>query len=287
MIVFAADLHIRATAPRKRIDDYLSAQWDKLRQILSICKKNHAPLVVAGDFFNSHENPDWLISQLLLILNREFPTVEIYSIAGQHDLPGNNMGNFEQSTLFTLYAAGRIRPSFETIDNFYLVDYGEPIPVAFGKDGILVCHTLVTQTPDEFPGADRATRFIAKNRGYKLIVVGDNHEHFVKQVGKTTLISPGSMMRMRSDQANHKPCVVLYDEETSEFEIVKLKIKPGKKVLNLEKDKPKERNFDFSAYVEQIKTGTKKVSFPRKLEAFMDQNKTSNSVKIKVWEALK
>jgi len=292
-IVFAADLHIRQSAPRKRIDDYLRAQWSKVSQILDLCQEKSAPLIVAGDFFHSDAPRHWLVRNVLYILNFEYPEVRVYSIAGQHDLPGNNASNWEDSPLGVLSAARRVHGSETARAHFQkigidFVDYGEDFPKN-SSSSILVCHRLVTAEKTDMKGASLARSFIQKNRGYELIVVGDNHESFEKKIGKTTLISPGSLMRMRIDQRDHKPSVVCYNTKTKEYKRIFLKIAPSESVFvsKEEEEKEKQKKEKFAAYIDQIKKGRGgKISFERNLEAHITTNKIEKPIANKIWQAV-
>jgi len=290
MLVFAADLHIRATIPDKRTDDYFECQARKFNQIIEICLEENAPLIVAGDFGDKPEWPNWLLveySDYILVKHND---LNIYLTLGQHDLPGNYLANVKRGGMQVLHIVEAINFGVENskyIDELIdFVHYGEKIPENSDKK-VLVCHTLVCENGIDFPSAETAAGFIRKHRNYELIIVGDNHKHFIKTIGKTTLISPGSMMRMSINQKDHKPCVILYDEKLKEFEIKYLDIEPAGEVFSETVETKKEKDARLLAYVESMKKGVSvSVSFERNIEAHLEANKIDKRVKSKIWQAM-
>jgi hypothetical protein len=139
-------------------------------------------------------------------------------------------------------------------------------------------------------GADTAAAFIRRHSDYELIIVGDNHQAFEKTIGRTTLISPGSMMRMSIEQKDHRPRVIIYDSDKDEgnrWRSHYLGVAPAGEVFSADVEEKKERDGRLDAYIEQMETGYEVgVSFERNLEKHLRQNMTKRAVREKIWKAV-
>ena len=252
-MILSADLHLRRTPPRARVDDYFAAQERKTRFILEQAQAS-PPLLVAGDFFHQPRPGEALLRWIIDLLN-EYGVKPIV-VPGQHDLPGHSLEQIGDSGLGVLAAAGVIDivpnqdtgkgPFYSTppyIDGLISVQSSGPDYVIFGcaygqtpskaiKDknfiNILLWHHMVIQEP-LWPGqeAERAPAILRKYPQFDIICVGDNHQSFalseVNQISHPSikpitvsgrfLINPGSTMRMTAAQVNHRPFVYRFQAE--------------------------------------------------------------------------
>jgi len=302
-MIFAADLHLRSTAPRARTDDFMATQERKLRFILDLARAT-PPLIVAGDLLDKARSDPWL-EQWLITLLREYG-VEVICVPGQHDLPEHSLVQYDRSSMAVLEAAGVIR--ILTKDRASLVwgdgwcawgcAWGEePDPAMFAPKykNILIWHRMVAQAP-LWPGhkPDDPTLILRKYLYYQVIVTGDNHQTFTVQPSSALdgkdrwLVNPGSMMRMTAAQIDHKPCVfraesgVPPDPEIYLWRI-DLPIEPG--VLDLTQlEQEKARDNRISAFVKRLDSNVELgLDFQSNLKAHMEINPVRDSVKDLIW----
>ena len=52
-----------------------------------------------------------------------------------------------------------------------------------------------------------------KKYDFDIILTGDNHQTFDIEIDNKILVNPGSVLRMKSNQDKHKPCVFLYQDK--------------------------------------------------------------------------
>ena len=96
-LLFLSDLHIRATAPINRKDNYVEAQFNKLEQLIAYANEIQAPILCAGDLLDSWKTPGWLLNRLIRALTPL--EVPFYVIPGNHDSPGHNPDFIEDSSM--------------------------------------------------------------------------------------------------------------------------------------------------------------------------------------------
>ncbi len=273
-MIFAADLHIRRTPPRARIDDYFQAQERKFRFILEQAQAS-PPLLVAGDFFHQ-SRPGPYLEQWAINLLREYDVRPIV-VPGQHDLPGHSLEQILDSGLGVLAAAGLIELLTDPRlfyqgkwNDLWLsitgVPYGlSPIDsITPTINNILLWHRMVINEP-LWPGqeADKAPALLRKYPQFDIIVTGDNHTTFAiaetqkLEPGKNYdidkcqrwIINPGSMMRMTAAQTEHRPCIFKWESE--KLEQIFLPIEQD--VFDLsELEQAKEKDSRVQAFVDRL-----------------------------------
>lgn len=224
-LVIMSDIHIRPTAPINRKDDYVEAQFRKLRQMIDYSNGIGARMLIGGDLLDKPTIPYWLLNRLIFELRLH--KREIYVIPGNHDLRGHNLASLSEGALATLSEVG-IRVLSTSIPEFLGNDgqdtwliplpFGEEKPSPMVTDGynILMLHHPVYEStvPFYMSGALTIEQLEAKYPGYDRIIAGDIHEVAVKS--KT--IVTGSMMRMTIAQRDFKPRFYVLDtiEDTVE-----------------------------------------------------------------------
>lgn len=233
--ILCADLHLRQTVPVCRKDDYLLAMVNKLKFIQDLSKVHKdIPVLCAGDVFDT-----WKGDRILTLLTLAHALLPDYfvCVAGQHDLPNHSYEHASASPLFFLhnclraivlslhteYVTWKQGPSHLNVKGLSWEDEdksSEPVDV-------LLLHRMVWHKKKPFPGApDKGSAIsILKQFPYaRCIVTGDNHEPFIVRKKDRVLVNCGSMMRMDITQEDYKPCVYLYDHNTTEVEPVPLPI---------------------------------------------------------------
>jgi DNA repair exonuclease SbcCD nuclease subunit len=300
--ILAADIHLRDSVPECRTDDFMKAQTRKHNFLKALQEKHNAPVLLAGDLFHHWKPRPFLIGYALRVLARS-----VIGIPGQHDLPAHSLERIEESGIYVLAQSGAIEllspdRDLTTVIRGYHYDsdvIGFPWGVELAgtkreKDvcKIALVHHLVYQGKVPFPGAEKcggtAKLIIKQMPGFNLIVTGDNHQTFVERVGNTVLVNPGSFMRTTAAQADHKPCVFLWDEKTNEVEQVFLPI--DKKAVSrdhIEKKEDKDERID--AFVSRLSEDCEMtLSYETNMRTFLanPKNKVSKPVQQLIWDSM-
>jgi len=153
---------------------------------------------------------------------------------------------------------------------------------------IAIAHQMVIENRKLWPNqiAPEGHQLLKKFPEYDLILTGDNHQTFVAEYEGRKLVNPGSMMRMRTDQENHEPCVFLWDSNANEVEKILLPVE--KDVINRDHiDRQQERNGRVDAYVSHLKKRHDiMLSYEDNMEGFFQTNRVRKRVKTKILEAM-
>ena len=291
--ILAADLHLREDQPECRTDDYWKAQARAMKSLRELQKEHDCPICIAGDIFNH-----WKISPFLAAWSIIKMPKQSICIPGQHDLPQHNLELMPKAGLQVLKAAkvAQVLRSGDKIDcgpssSVYGYGYGEDVSGSLRKSSnrrILLTHQLVWHLKKPFPGCstDSAMKLLRKHSAYDLILTGDNHQPFVVEDKGRLLVNPGSLMRMRADQIDHKPRVYLWNAKRNEVEPVFLPIKKSV-ISRAHIDKKKERDKRLESFVERLgdefEVG---LSFEDNLKKYFEENKTSRKVKEMIMEVV-
>ena len=300
--ILTADLHLEETIPVSRTDDYQAAQLRKLEFLQALRDRNGGcPILCAGDIFNKWKVSPWLAAWAYSHLPEG-----IITTPGNHELPMHSIEEFEKSILHLMEM---VRTDFKVLQNQAILANGLSIlGIPFGqisafdpeeleqrpegKRYILLLHEQVWEgkKPLWAGGAYSAREILADfGKYFDLIVSGDNHESFVvegepNRIGEICLlVNPGSMMRIRADQADFRPRCFLYYAETNE--IVPVEFPIDEEVHNREHlNRKKEHDERITAYIERMRSNWKGgLSFKDNLQAFFNANETPKKVRDLVW----
>lgn len=293
--ILTADLHLEESTPVSRTDDYQAAQLRKLEFLQALRDRNGGcPILCAGDILNKWKSSPWLMTQAYLHLPSNLIT-----IPGNHELPMHSMAEYQKSGLYLLE---QILESFTVLKgqgvhrnglDIYGIPFGcldefepdtQPLKSPEYRK-ILLLHELVwEERAPSWAGRYSARDILDKFGDYfDLIVSGDNHESFVVEGESCLLVNPGSMMRIRADQADFRPRCFLYYAETNEAISVEFPIDEG--VHNREHlDRKKEHDERIAAYIERMRSNWKGgLSFKENLQAFFTANDTPKKVRELIW----
>jgi len=284
-ILMMSDLHLRDVAPEHRTDDYFASMQSKLRQIEELRNKHNTDILDGGDLFHKWKVSPWLLGWAI----RNLPE-NIYTVAGNHDMPGHNFDNIEKSGLHVLTEAEKVTllNSHDPLElgnmRIYGVNYKGQIPAPDkikDRKNILVCHEEIYRDDAtlEKIGFISTDNFLSKwSKHYDFILTGHNHKSFCVKTDDCILLNPGSLMRMKSDQKEHIPCVWLYDSGANTIEKVVLEYE--KIVFDNHTAEKMEARNSFSEFVKSIETGFEHdMRFESNVEKFMSANSISESVK--------
>lgn len=296
-ILFTADLHLRDDTPTCRIDDFQKTQWDKLRQIAEIVRKQKLHWVDCGDIFHKARPSYRLVNEFINRL-REWGVCIDAGICGNHDMPTHSFGQLDDSAYGTLLASGVIkqwlwgRPaSFEVKNKKFCVwgvNYTEKCyaPNMYGEyTNVLVMHDMFFKDSDNaIPNVEGfyADEFVEKWRScYSYIFTGHNHKTFYHD----TLYNIGCMTRQSADMAKHKPCVCILDYMGVTTRYL-LGINKNA-VSQAHLDKQAAHEDQISSFVESLENiEDTSLSFERNVQTVISKVKPENEVKQKVQGAM-
>lgn len=276
-----ADLHADSLEPECRTDNYLDALCTKFSWLTTAYNN----LIIAGDLFDHWKTDPYVVNRLLDAWNRK---CKIYAIPGQHDLPQHSLELIDKSSFQILVNSGvitRLRPDVATrIDGWdvFGAGWGEEWPRHIDnplRPQLLVGHKTTWMDPFA-PGQAQgdAARLLMANPGWEGILVGDNHKTFFVQAGKRALVSPGSIMRMRVDQMNHRPCVYTlgHNKINADAEYIPIEDIMSDVVANEKKDKDARVTAFVTRLGEQKEVG---LSFTDNMKQYLEENEVNDSVK--------
>ena len=166
---------------------------------------------------------------------KNFPN-NVFTIPGNHDLPNHKLDNIFNSSLNVLrihnqnilVAIGPTDIGVNVSSDRFSV-FGFPYGTEIKKIKphykglqVAIIHTLVL-SPDEnewFGGkGEHAKSILKKFPCYDLILTGHNHKSFVVEYEGRLLVNPGSMMRYKANQIDHKPRIYLWFDDNHVEEI--------------------------------------------------------------------
>lgn len=264
-LLLTTDWHIRSTRPENRIDDWEVTQERKIEQILwtAIQKKVYA-ILCSGDITDSPTTSYYLFQKYLGLIQdamNEGPFLFI-PVFGQHDLRYRTSKN--NTPLYALMKAlgqtiADSNPLLlgDDLVAVYGASYGEDIPEIITPHhfNVLLIHKLIVQEK-LWAQQENVTwgNGMLFNTKYDLIVSGDNHKQFIAKVKNRHLFNMGSLMRMKSDQGDHKPAFVIFDTITKNYQTYYLEIEPFESVMNMEKiEKEKEKDAKVVEFINELK----------------------------------
>lgn len=179
----------------------------------------YLPIIVAGDIFHK-----WMCPPELINFAMENMPPNVWVIPGQHDIPNHNMEDIERSAYRTLVRAGVVKELQEPLTQFdtwnlavYPFPWGSKItPAPVGKHDqwtrLCVAHSYVWKGKASYEGAppkQEVRRYYLNLEGYDAAVFGDNHKRFYDEGGPCPIFNPGTFIRRKSDEIDHKPVVGL------------------------------------------------------------------------------
>lgn len=297
--VLVSDLHLSHQKPSIRTDDWYEVQAGYLKQLADFQTTWDVPIICAGDVLDRWSQPpefiNWAIDHL----------PEMWTVFGQHDLPNHQESEIHRSAFWTLKEFGKLKLLNEFAQSFYLSPFqihgylhvygygwGKPIlPPLEKQEGIVsidlaVCHRYVWSNPgNSFPDAPESGRVEKINkefRTYDAVLFGDNHRtvSWIDNQHQHRL-NPGTFLRRKSDEIDHKPCVGLLKADGS----------IEKKYLDVSGDKfadrpaGEERNLD--GLVEELnKLGDSGLDFESAVLRAMEREKIPERVRKTILEAM-
>jgi len=268
--IAAADLHIRSNRPQFRKDDYFGTVCRKFKQIVYLCNKYKADLIIAGDFFDHVKVGHKVVNMILSILQKL--NGKILLVAGQHDMSFHTL-DLSSSPLQTLIYNCKVillkkdTPFKNGNDNIYGCSFGE-IPIYPEKDSILVIHRTITPKEPPFFLTEAISADEAFNTfpGYSLIISGDYHSAFIVKKSKNALINCGPMMRQSIDQMELQPKVWLINTDAN-------------RIVRKEES---EFSKDLGELIETLKNQANRPDYKSNVKLLMDKSNISKTTRNRV-----
>lgn len=251
--IFCSDVHFSENPPVARSveTDWFKVQERYCEQLYDLHRKYNAPVFIAGDLFTRWDSRAHLISQVISWIKPFKP----YCIPGNHDLPGHNYLELLKSAYWTLVQADAITHlspgGTDTIGSLIIhpFPYGHKVVPPNLKTSlclnVALIHDYIWSHGTGYidaPEGQRLKYWKKKLEGYDIAVFGDNHKPFlIKGENRCSVLNCGSLMRLNSDQVEHKPIVgLLYSDGEMR-----------KHYLNCEQDK----FLDAGAELKEIEKG--------------------------------
>jgi hypothetical protein len=287
------DVHLRATNPESRIDDFMETQFRKVAQCLDIAAENECTVILQpGDLCDHPYLPRHLISRFIRLLRERSPLW--LTVLGQHDIPMRNEESLQKTTDYLFESAGVIsilgqgRAVYNyTEDKRVFCVQGcpyegvvpEPNPAA--DENILLIHAPIGDRP-LYPGQELlAPRAFLRQHKFDLIVAGDYHYTFCDQLAHRSIVNPGCLVRKTAsvwDRA-HEPCVFVWDSETWDLTRHAINIHPAEDVFISASKAEVGTNEYLMQLLEALKTERKLTSdFFDNLDRYITAHKLSSEV---------
>jgi DNA repair exonuclease SbcCD nuclease subunit len=216
--ISCADIHLSIRPPIARAEEpnWFAAMTRPWKEIKNLAHKHDAIILCAGDIFDRWNSPPELINWALETLPL------MYAVPGNHDLPNHRPDLAYRSAYGTLVRAERIVeldavPKRLSNLDVYGRPFGEeipiPIPTTTGILKVLITHEYLWTNGTGHVGAPEEGRLskVAQNfADFNCVFSGDNHVGFERQLKNGAFVmNCGSLMRRKSNEANHHPRVGL------------------------------------------------------------------------------
>jgi DNA repair exonuclease SbcCD nuclease subunit len=250
--IAVADIHVRASNPQFRIDNYPDMILWKVEFIVDTANWYKAKICIAGDIFDNVLVGYRYTNRLIQILRKA--KYGIYTVPGQHDQEhhGQDMTPTPYQTL--IESGVIIDVNGKCVDGIYGLGWEcEFSDVRKGTNpGILIIHYCVTDGVPPFfleGNAKSSEEILQKYDMFSHIVCGDYHIPHINSSEKRLCINCGSIGRSNKDQMEHKPRIVLFDtKRPGKYKKIFIPIKSSDEVFNV----PEEVEVD-EKFSEQIK----------------------------------
>lgn len=220
-----------------RIDDFLSKQEHKIKEIFTIAKEKQCKAIVfPGDVFDRADAPYGLVEQTIRwFANESFHYLFVF---GQHDLRYHTSDK-QNTPLGVLCTALKSQAHILTSKNpfrlgtaqtnavFYGCSWGETLPDRMEQADrrIIVMHRPVSATPLPWNHPDFIlTKDLVKKCPADIFITGDNHTRFISKHDQKTVINMGSVMRTNIAQMKHEPAVAVISLQDMSIDIIQLQI---------------------------------------------------------------
>ena len=242
-ILCVGDIHLRASAPVSRLDkDFLGTIIEKLEQIADMSDRFDM-VILLGDVF---DRPD-VVHSVVIRAMRVFSMFKtpVYSVVGNHDVPGYQGADLTKSALGVLFESGVVKKldsmHINNVSIYGLHAYDKTLWTVpdSGSVKILVAHKMVTNNPFPDPDGRNSCHVIAdvsKLTNADLILSGDIHYPHEVEIDNKLFLNPGSLARLSiADRDRHPQVAEITIEDSGEINhnFLALNSKPAEMLFDL------------------------------------------------------
>lgn len=231
--VLISDCHFSICKPKARAgthDQWMATQEAHLREAMKSAESHDATLVIAGDIFDTWNEPVELVTMIASAMSDY--QCPVYMIPGQHDLPYHELHEIDRAAIFNLcmaargmrkrtdvYLVGGAMPLHDSGWWIYGAGWGQPFDyqtamsavrledAAEDKNILLCAHKYIySGQSTAHPGAKKedcshALPMRDALAGYTACVFGDNHIPFQDDI----VYNHGAFIRRKSDERKIHP----------------------------------------------------------------------------------
>jgi len=294
--LLCSDLHLSDKPPvaRAEEEDWYGCMEAVLKFITKTYDKYEVPVIFAGDLFHKAKSPP----KLEILAMHWMQAWQLQAIPGQHDLPAHRLEAVEESSygvvLRGLGILSTLSPECPRANSDIKITgfpFGSPLSANTRKKDLLqvaVIHQLIWKGEPPFPGAPESgnvKNVVKELKGFDVIVAGDNHQGFVTQVGDTTVVNCGSVMRRAADQVDYQPHIYILhrDGSVKAIPVPIDKDKLGLKHLEIKKD----RDERVENFVKSLRDDAEiELSFEKNLDQYFNLNKVGKEVQQTILAAM-
>lgn len=309
-----SDMHLRASRPQNRVDDYLEAQNRKLDFIIDQYHKYDCECILqAGDLFDSPKAAHATVASLLgkMTGGSQYDRdpriyggkVCMLGVLGQHDVYMHSLASYPRTPTYVLKSASvydkcgsepfQYGPaSHKNRVHIYGASWGEDIPRIQDPEAtnVLVAHKMVGDRR-LFEGHKLSSdkRFARIHSQYDLILLGDFHYTFYHEVDGTHVLNTGCMMRtaLTEEYWNHIPHCVVWDSNDNRLKWIPIPCDPPEKVFGVDEPGKESDDSRLLDLVDKLREGTfTKVSFKDMLMKACKERDVSDRVREKIDAAM-
>jgi DNA repair exonuclease SbcCD nuclease subunit len=296
-LIITADLHLRSSLPRCRLDpDWIATQKNILDQIYQYSITYDASVVVVGDIFHSvNETTNEIIGIIQkFAIKLGDSNNRLYILAGNHDLPAHNLDNMKKSAFNVLLNSQNIKHLSELEIYDYKISASDFGDNDTNDADIAFKHILTFPNRNAVPpgavGAVTARDLFDMFPEAFVIFTGDYHRDFIYKHKNSVAINPGCVIRQAADLIDYAPSVVLVEFKPKNriCKARSLMLKDNSSFITDDYIvKAEERSERIGAFVERIKTNESvSFDFVENVHNKLKNSEITNSVRETIIELL-
>jgi DNA repair exonuclease SbcCD nuclease subunit len=277
-LLFFTDTHIKGTTPKNRKDNYYETLKRKFNEICDISKELEVDYILhGGDWFDRPDISPSIVREFAIIV-KSFGK-EVYTVAGNHDIYGQNPRTISRTMLGILEGTGVVnllKDDEEVIlkrggvslqltgksynydidgqdyAKYYMVKKNSKVDYA-----INIVHGMLLKKPF-YEGIQYTLLEDIKDTEADITFAGHYHSGFgIRNINDKYFVNPGSIVRVSNtiSEIERKPKIV-YIELEDDIEIREIELKsalPGEEVLDREElEKAKDRSLRLHQFYQSI-----------------------------------
>jgi len=259
--LFVTDTHIRGTNPQNRKDDFLTTLHNKIKEVMDLAAENKVDVILhGGDIFDRPDVSPSLARKFVLLLKNY--SIPIYSIAGNHDIFGQNpntlnrtmLGLFDSMEFIKLvnpgekiiFQNGNLKIQLTGQHYFYGIDRESKkksyiIKKDAGNDyAIHMVHGMLLEKPF-FEGMSYTLIEEIADTQADITLSGHYHSGYTtKYIDGKYFINPGSLVRINNSlsELSRRPKVIIIEINETGINLKEVEIKsamPGEEIFDRSK----------------------------------------------------